>query len=233
MEPIALAIPLRDGLTLDANLWKAGPGPQPVILRRGAGTRWALSDLNQWHAAGYHCVSNDTRKYAGARFAEDLEDGYDCIEWMAKQDWCNGQVVMYGKSKWGATQWRAARAQPPHLVAIVPQVIGIGLGATTGAQRLAHRVYGQTQIPDPGWDYYLKTQLIAEDEPDPDKTTTLENNTPNPEPEDSAQKPSNKEKELFGKIQVPTFVYGGFYDAYADQMIQSYLGCKKYGLWRL
>lgn len=49
-------------------------------------------------------------------------DGYDLIEWIARQPWSNGQVAMYGGSFVGMTQWRAAAQHPPHLAAIAPYV---------------------------------------------------------------------------------------------------------------
>jgi putative CocE/NonD family hydrolase len=49
-------------------------------------------------------------------------DGYDTVEWIARQPWSNGQVVMYGGSYVGMTQWRTATQRPPHLSAIAPYV---------------------------------------------------------------------------------------------------------------
>jgi uncharacterized protein len=55
-------------------------------------------------------------------FRNDIEDGYDTIEWVAGQAWSNGKVGMQGGSYLGHVQWRAAMAQPPHLVTIFPNV---------------------------------------------------------------------------------------------------------------
>ena len=49
-------------------------------------------------------------------------DGYDLVEWIARQPWSSGQVVMYGGSFVGMTQWRTATQRPPHLAAIAPYV---------------------------------------------------------------------------------------------------------------
>lgn len=48
-------------------------------------------------------------------------DHYDLIEWMAAQDWCDGNIGMSGLSNFGANQLMAAAAQQPHLKAIFPQ----------------------------------------------------------------------------------------------------------------
>ena len=47
-------------------------------------------------------------------------DGYDLIEWIAKQPWCNGNVGMLGMSAFGAAQHAIAGQQPPALKAIFP-----------------------------------------------------------------------------------------------------------------
>ena len=55
-------------------------------------------------------------------FFDDEKDGYDTIEWAAKQRWSNGKVGMQGGSYLGQNQWRAAQAAPPSLVTIFPSV---------------------------------------------------------------------------------------------------------------
>jgi putative CocE/NonD family hydrolase len=51
---------------------------------------------------------------------DDGRDGYDTIEWIARQPWSNGRVCMMGVSYLGTVQWLAAREKPPHLVCIAP-----------------------------------------------------------------------------------------------------------------
>lgn len=50
----------------------------------------------------------------------DAQDGYDFIEWIAQQHWCNGKVGMGGNSCVAMTQVRIAATQPPHLACIAP-----------------------------------------------------------------------------------------------------------------
>ena len=84
--------------------------------------------------AGYAFVSQGVRKgpdphgiSGNARFFADDVDGYDTIEWLARQPWCDGKVATFGPSYWGATQWLAAAigdpGPPPHLKAIIASVI--------------------------------------------------------------------------------------------------------------
>ena len=50
----------------------------------------------------------------------DVEDGYDCINWIAEQPWCDGHVGMQGASFLGFTQLCAARTKPAALKCIMP-----------------------------------------------------------------------------------------------------------------
>ncbi|MCL1049437.1 CocE/NonD family hydrolase [Shewanella abyssi] len=50
----------------------------------------------------------------------DGKDATLAIDWIAKQPWSDGNVVMYGGSYNGFTQWAAAKHMPPALKAIAP-----------------------------------------------------------------------------------------------------------------
>ncbi|KAJ5766165.1 uncharacterized protein N7511_003781 [Penicillium nucicola] len=51
---------------------------------------------------------------------QEAQDGYDVIEWIAQQSWCNGNVGMAGNSHLAIVQWFIAALQPPSLKAIAP-----------------------------------------------------------------------------------------------------------------
>ena len=51
---------------------------------------------------------------------QDREDGYDFVEWLATQDWCNGKIGMTGNSGVAMHQWGIAAECPPHLACIAP-----------------------------------------------------------------------------------------------------------------
>ena len=53
-------------------------------------------------------------------YENEGRDGYDTIEWAARQPWSNGRVGTFGLSYPGAVQWLAAVESPPHLEAMVP-----------------------------------------------------------------------------------------------------------------
>ena len=53
-------------------------------------------------------------------YRQEGADGYDTIEWAARQPWSDGRVGTYGLSYPGAVQWLAAMEAPPHLLAMAP-----------------------------------------------------------------------------------------------------------------
>lgn len=83
-------------------------------------------DPGYWVPLGYAIAAPDPRGvYASEGVAQyhsgqDAEDGYDFIEWLASQSWCNGKIGMSGNAWRGMTQWHIAAEQPPHLAAIAP-----------------------------------------------------------------------------------------------------------------
>jgi predicted acyl esterase len=118
----------RDGTKLAANVFlPTGAGPFPVVLSRTPYLKDALGDLAGYSAQkytdeGYAFVLQDVRGKGHSEgfyeaFVPDLEDGYDTVEWAAKQPWSNGRVGMVGASALGITTNLAAMAAPPHLVA--------------------------------------------------------------------------------------------------------------------
>jgi predicted acyl esterase len=77
--------------------------------------------------AGYVHVIADSRgtgksggTYRGWMSKQEAEDGYDIVEWIAAQPWCDGNVGMVGESYYGTIQLMVAAEQPPHLKAIMP-----------------------------------------------------------------------------------------------------------------
>lgn len=130
----AVEIPMRDGTILRADVWRpAGDGPFPALLMRTPYDRTQAIGLSgapdpfRATAAGYAVVVQDVRgRYASdgdfVPFEHEADDGFDSVEWVAAQPWCDGNVGMFGGSYVGYTQWAAASRRPPHLRAIAPVV---------------------------------------------------------------------------------------------------------------
>jgi len=83
-------------------------------------------DPGYWCHNGYAVANVDPRGIGWSEGdvnlfgTQDGLDGYDFIEWIAQQPWCNGKVTLYGNSGVAMTQWRIAAEQPPHLACIAP-----------------------------------------------------------------------------------------------------------------
>ena len=124
------AIPMRDGVVLRADVrLPSGKGPFPVLVYRTPyGEKNAQREYTTFQHAverGYAVVVQDVRGRYGsdgvfAPYQNEGRDGYDTIEWAAKQPWSNGKVGTFGLSYPGAVQWLAAVENPPHLAAMVP-----------------------------------------------------------------------------------------------------------------
>ncbi len=124
---------MRDGVVLYADVYRPdGPGPFPTILQRTPYDKSAplsaqMLDPIKAAKAGFAYIIQDTRGRFTSEgqfycFDDDINDGYDTVEWAASQPWSNGKVGMVGASYVGATQWLAATTRPPHLACIAPNV---------------------------------------------------------------------------------------------------------------
>ncbi|HEX9438107.1 MAG TPA: CocE/NonD family hydrolase [Roseiflexaceae bacterium] len=130
-------IPVRDGLLLSANVF------MPVA--RAANERFpAILEMLPYRKDDWrHCSDHQRmtyfaqRGYAGCRLdirgtgsspgiardeytPEETRDGYDAVDWLAAQPWCNGNIGMWGISYGGFTALQVAMLRPPALKAIIP-----------------------------------------------------------------------------------------------------------------
>ena len=126
-----VAVDMRDGVTLRCDIYRPADGkPVPALVQRQPYDKILAQAYVYDHPAvyarrGYAVIIQDCR----GRFASDGEfyplrsddtDGYDTIEWVADQPWCDGQVGSFGFSIPGVNQLLAASEQPPHLVTAAP-----------------------------------------------------------------------------------------------------------------
>jgi putative CocE/NonD family hydrolase len=121
-------IPLRDGVHLSATLYlpQNHRTPSPAIITLTPYVAQTFHDLGTYFAAyGLPFLAVDVRGRGNSDgdfqpFIQEAEDGYDVVEWVARQPYCSGMVAMWGGSYGGLAQWNTAREFPPHLATIVP-----------------------------------------------------------------------------------------------------------------
>jgi putative CocE/NonD family hydrolase len=126
-----LPIPMRDGTVLKADLYRPdGPQRLPVLLNRtpygksGPMLRQAMDPvraaLNDYNVLIQDCRGRYRSEGTWTCFMSELDDGYDTVEWAARQPWADGKVGTWGSSYMGVTQWLAAGQAPPSLKAMAP-----------------------------------------------------------------------------------------------------------------
>ena len=176
-------IAARDGVELSANIWRPLPlagetgqfrGPAVLEMIPYGKDSWRRNaDVGRGEylaARGYALCRVDVRgtgSSGGIALDEytpdETRDGYDAVEWLAAQPWCDGNVGMWGISYGGFTSIQVAKLRPPHLKAIVPVMatddryltdvhyIGGCVTASELSQYAVSQVAMNAMPPDPGF----------------------------------------------------------------------------------
>ncbi|MGE5193515.1 MAG: CocE/NonD family hydrolase [Deltaproteobacteria bacterium] len=215
-------IPMRDGKRLSAYLYfPEGNGPWPVLYEqryadlRAPGTRKGFARLAE---AGYVVAAENFR---GTHLSEgtwvgyralgwgELQDGYDTVEWLAKQPWSSGKIGTFGSSQAGFAQNFLAVTQPPHLVAQYMIDTGLSLyheGYRIGGTTRPERFKGMDGVcRDPRDNRKLLAEWFAH--PTYDAWWAAEDCT-----------------RYFDKMNVPCFTIGSWYDFMCVGSVESFIG---------
>jgi len=124
-------VAMRDGVTLSVRIYRpqdSGRFPALLTITPYDNNDYWLERAKWFAQRGYVVAFADTRGRYDSEGTWDpfnpkqKTDGYDLVEWVAKQPWCNGRVGMYGPSYMGWEIWWTATQAPPSLKAIVPEV---------------------------------------------------------------------------------------------------------------
>ncbi|WP_232696667.1 CocE/NonD family hydrolase [Brevibacillus daliensis] len=124
-------VPMRDGITLSADIYRPeGEETYPAIVVRTPylkGQTFIHKRASLYAEQGYAVMYMDVRGRGDSDgefipYRNEGIDGYDSIEWMANQPWCNGAVGTMGGSYLGRIQWLTALQKPPHLKAMICSV---------------------------------------------------------------------------------------------------------------
>ncbi len=126
-------IPMRDGTRLAMDLYfPPQPGRYPVLLERTPygkhqSVMVSIGAPAFLAANGYVVAVQDARgRYASEGlwypFRDEAwgkhQDGFDTVEWLARQDWCDGMVGTSGGSFAGLNQYLHSVSPGPHLGAM-------------------------------------------------------------------------------------------------------------------
>jgi len=240
-------IPARDGIELSANLWRPeGDGPWPAILElipygKDNWRRTADITRGEWFAArGYALCRVDVRGTGSSGgvaldeyTAEETRDGYDAVEWLAMQPWCDGAVAMWGISYGGFTAIQVAALRPPHLRAIVPVMAtddrylddihyrGGALTVSELSQYAVSQIAMNAMPPDAGfrgtaWRDEWRARLEATP---PWLFEWLRHQTDGPYWRQGSLAPD------YGAIEAAIFNIGGWHDSYVDPAFRMQARC--------
>ena len=138
-----IMVPMRDGVRLATDVFfpeDAGHGPWPAILERTPYDKrearvneytldhpevFGREELARFFTdAGFVVVFQDCRGRYGSegrftKYRGEAEDGFDTLDWIAAQPWCDGQVATMGMSYSAHTQMASACLNPPALAAMI------------------------------------------------------------------------------------------------------------------
>ena len=253
-------IRMRDGVILYADVYRpVGEGRYPVLVSR---TPYSTERFPSAYDAavyfarrGYVYVFQDMRgrHESDGRwepFFDDEKDGYDTIEWAAKQPWSNGKVAMQGGSYLGQNQWRAAQAAPPGLVTIFPMVASTsiyhdwitlnGALAPVLQLRLGARPPGVADHAEPRrrtrWPGCTRstttrcsgtcrsTRCSSWWDATPASTTTG-----SPIPTTTTTGSRSTWRSCSSKIAIPVHTFGGWFDIFSQGTLRGYVGMSQKG----
>lgn len=229
-------VAMRDGITIETFFQTpAGNGPWPAVLKKGYGI--TTRDAETFNRAGYAFVSQGVRNgpdphgiSGEARFFADDVDGYDTIQWIAKQPWCDGNVAMYGPSYWGATQWLAAAngdpGPPPHLKAIIPSVINPDFWERAyrahGALNLSMTTISRAFNADKATlESFMYLPLIDMDKAVGGQENTLWNEYVSHGAYDEYWAHIGM-RDKYRRIKIPVYIYAGWWDYYSGASLKYY-----------
>ena len=262
-------VPARDGVGLATDIYypsggdRKADGQFPAILERtpyDKATARQVARGKFFARRGYVVAIQDVRgrfKSEGEwyAFAKEAPDGYDAVEWIARQPWSDGRVGTMGDSYSGSDQAALATLNPPHLSTMI-----VAVGASNyhhssmrhnGALEQRFMVYAfrmavtsKEASADPG----LKAALLRTF---PDEIPQIVDQLPLKEGATVLQRLPSYERWAIDILthgdyddywkqrgyspseyytehaDVPTLYLGGWYDSYARNTCESYVALSK------
>jgi hypothetical protein len=127
-----LRVPMPDGAVLLADLWapRTSAASLPVALLRSPYGRRGLIGTGMARPLaerGFQVLIQSTRGTFGSGgvfdpMRQERADGLATLDWVIKQPWFDGSIVLTGPSYLGYAQWAVAGRLPPEVKAMIPQL---------------------------------------------------------------------------------------------------------------
>lgn len=128
-----LRVPMADGIELLADRWvprgREDDGLPVALIRTPYGRRGVQGggSVRLLAERGFQVLVQSARGTFGSGgvfepFRNERVDGLSTLEWVVKQPWCAGSVVLVGASYMGFVQWAVADSLPPEVKAMIPTV---------------------------------------------------------------------------------------------------------------
>jgi putative CocE/NonD family hydrolase len=240
VKHLDVQVAMRDGVRLATNAYvPADRGHFPAILVRTPYNKGA--DITPHYQAfvdrGYAIVVQDVRgRYASEGafqpLTQEIKDGDDTLNWIARQPWSDGKIGMMGGSYAGITQWKAALSGNPHLKAIFPVVSGWDeyrdrYYSPGGAFKLGYRLEWLAEnLRAPGYhqDFSKFVEHLPVRTADISAlgwTSPLWRDVMDHPSYDTFWK-SVSTKEQIERVRVPVFAVGGWYDNFVESDLDAY-----------
>lgn len=162
-----IQMPMRDGITLTSAVFMPeGDGPFSTVLIRTAYGIWAAAnfDPQKYANQNYVFITQNLRGDGSEQgkgtanlmsFDNEINDGYDTIDWISQQPWSNGRVGMTGQSGHGFCAYMAYLSKHPNLTGMYTGVSGgnahLYWTFHNGVRREMYNWMGQRGVAIPQW----------------------------------------------------------------------------------
>ena len=127
-----LRVPMPDGVDLLADRWTPRTGGESLptaLMRSPYGRRGliAAGSARPLAERGFQVLIQSTRGTYGSGgdfdpMRRERDDGLATLEWLVKQPWFGGSIVLFGASYLGFAQWAVADRLPPEVKALIPHM---------------------------------------------------------------------------------------------------------------
>lgn len=246
VENLNVRVPMRDGVRLSTHVFRPSPqGRVPALLVRtpynkGPGI---TTNYQAFVDRGYAVVVQDVRGRYGSEgvfepLTQEVPDGDDTLNWIARQPWSDGKIGMMGGSYVGIVQWKAAIANNPHLKAIFPVVSGYDdyrdrFYSNGGAMKLGNRLLWLSEnmraagFKPPEFSLFVRhLPLRTADRAATGQTLAIFQRALDHPAYDAYWKSISTLQQM-ERVKVPVFSVGGWYDNFVESDLAAHAALRR------